>query len=168
MFASAVFLLFMMQYSFSYDKKKVIHALRLHFISKTEIKWMMILVNVFAITSAILFYTKKIRPEPFFMGSFVWIVMMVSVWYILPQTVYKKSATFKDRFIIFFNEDDVKLDNGIGYVFWKWKKFRKYFESENFFHLYFNDKTFFLLPKDGMDDALQLDVRNCLKNKIPR
>lgn len=155
-----------MQYSFSYDKKKVIHALRLHFISKAEIKWMMILVNIFAITSAILFYTKRIRPEPFFMGSFVWIVMMISVWYVLPQSVYKRSATFKGQFTIFFNEDDIRLDNGLGYASWNWKRFSKYFESENFFHLYFNDKTFFLVPKDEMNQTLQHEVRNRLRNKI--
>jgi len=56
-----------MEFSFSYDKKKVIQALRLHFIAQREIKIMMILVNVFAILSAILFYQKIIRPEPFYL-----------------------------------------------------------------------------------------------------
>ena len=37
---------------FDYDKGKVIQALRYHFITRREIKVMMILVNVFAILSA--------------------------------------------------------------------------------------------------------------------
>ena len=59
---------------------------------------MMILVNVFAIGSAVLFYTKKIRPEPFLLGSFIWIFMMLAVWYILPYSIYSKSSTFKETF----------------------------------------------------------------------
>ena len=154
-----------MQHSFSYDKKKVVHALRLHFIAKQEIKWMMITVNVFAIVSAVLFYSRKIRPEPFLLGSFVWIMMMLSVWYILPLSVYKKSATFKDKFTIFFYEEEVKLDNGIGYIFWKWEKFSNYIESVNFFYLYFNDKTFFLVPKDGMNETQIHALREMFNNK---
>ena len=60
-----------MHFKFSYNKKQIIQGLRYHFISRREIKLMMILVNVFAIGSAVLFYTKKIRPEPFLLGSFI-------------------------------------------------------------------------------------------------
>ena len=91
-----------MQFSFSYDKKKVIQGLRYHFISRKEIKLMMILVNVFAILSAILFYSNKIRPEAFLLGSFIWILMMASVWYILPYSIFKKTTVFRDHFIIYF------------------------------------------------------------------
>jgi len=155
-----------MEFSFSYDKKKVIHALRLHFISRKEIKWMVILVNVFAILSAVLFYTRKIRPEPFVLGTFVWIVLMISVWYVLPHTIYKKSETFKGKFIIYYNEEGIKLDNGIGYVNWNWKRFSGYFESAAFFHLYFSDKAFFLIPKNDMNNAQEEDIRHLLTNHI--
>jgi len=157
-----------MEFSFSYDKKKVIHALRLHFISRKEIKWMVILVNVFAIISAILFYTRKIRPEPFVLGTFVWIVLMLSVWYILPHTIYKKSETFKGKFIIYYNEEGIKLDNGIGYVNWNWKRFSGYFESPAFFHLYFSDKAFFLIPKNGMNTEQEKDIRVLLSTHIEK
>jgi len=157
-----------MEFSFSYDKKKVIHALRLHFISRKEIKWMVILVNVFAIISAILFYTRKIRPEPFVLGTFVWIVLMLSVWYILPHTIYKKSETFKGKFIIYYYEEGIKLDNGIGYVNWNWKRFSGYFESAAFFHLYFSDKAFFLIPKNGMNTEQEEDIRVLLSTHIEK
>jgi len=56
-----------MQLSFSYQKPKVIQALRYHFVQSPEIRAMLILVNVFAIVAAILFYTKN-SPRAFLFG----------------------------------------------------------------------------------------------------
>ena len=155
-----------MQFSFAYEKKKVIQALRYHFISRREIKVMMILVNVFAITAAILFYTQKIRPEPFLLGSLIWIAMMSGVWYILPYSIYKRASTFKEKFIIQFNDENIQLDNERGYVIWEWDQFNRYFESPYFFHLYFNAKTFFLIPKENMGEAFLHELRALLQKKI--
>ena len=123
-----------MQFSFSYDKKKTLQGLRYHFISRSEIKIMMVLVNVFAIASAILFYTKKIRPEPFLLGSFIWVFMMLAVWYILPYSIYRKSNTFKESFIIYLNEYNINLENEKGSISWDWSKFQRFIETPHFFH----------------------------------
>lgn len=155
-----------MQHHFSYEKKKVIQALRFHFLQKQEIRILMILVNVFAIVAAILFYTKKIRPEPFLLGSFIWILLMASFWFFLPQSVYKRAATFQDSFKIDFNESEVRLENDRGYVNWSWNKFSKFFESPHFFHLYFDSKSFFLVPKEGMADDFRHELRAVLNEKI--
>ncbi len=155
-----------MQLSFSYDKKKVIQGLRYHFITRPEIRILVILVNVFAILAAILFYLKKIRPEPFLLGSCVWLFMMAAFWYILPVTIYKKSATFRDHFTILFKDDFVRLENERGHVDWAWNKFTNYFESPNFFHLYFSPKSFFLLPKENMNGDFAHELRGVLGKKI--
>jgi len=63
---------------FGYEKRQVMQALRYHFISKPEIRIMLILVNVFALVSITLYAMKKITPMAFFVGSFLWIVLMVS------------------------------------------------------------------------------------------
>ena len=126
-----------MQHSFSYEKKKVIQALRYHFVQRNEVRILIVLVNVFAIVSAILFYTKKIRPEPFLLGSFIWIMLMATFWYFLPNNIYKKAATFQDSFIIDFSEAEITLENERGAITWPWNKFSHFFESPNFFHLYF-------------------------------
>ena len=141
-------------------------ALRYHFISRREIKIMMILVNVFAITSAILFYSQKIRPEPFLLGSLIWILMMAGVWYILPISIYKKASTFKENFIIHFNEENIQLENERGYSVWEWNKFSRYFESPHFFHLYFDEKSFFIVPKENMNESMMHDIRALLQKKI--
>lgn len=155
-----------MQFGFSYDKKKVIQALRYHFISRSEIKILMILVNVFAIVSAVLFYLKKIRPEPFLLGSVIWLMMMVSVWYLLPYTIYRKASTFKDAFKIDFGETGVHLENPKGYVDWQWNRFSHWMETPHFFHLYFDAKSFFLVPKDDIKDDSRHELRKLLNQKI--
>ncbi len=155
-----------MQHSFSYDKKKVIQALRYHFVQKPEIRVLIILVNVFAIVSAILFYIKKIRPEPFLLGSFIWVMLMASFWYFLPHSIYRRSVTFQESFIIDFREDEVRLESERGYVLWPWNKFSRFFESPHFFHLYFDSKSFFLVPKENMGDEFKHELRGLLNRKI--
>ena len=155
-----------MQHSFSYNKKKVIQALRYHFIQRNEIRVLLVMVNVFAILSAVLFYLKKIRPEPFLLGSLTWLVLMATFWYILPNSIYKKASTFRDSFIIDFREDGIRLENERGYVDWPWNKFSRFFESPHFFHLYFDAKSFFLVPKENMSDEMMHEVRGMLNGKV--
>ena len=155
-----------MHFNISYDKNKTIQGLRYHFFSKKEIKALLIIVNVFAIIAAILLYLEKIRPEPFVLFSFIWIIMMISLWFVLPYSIYRKSTTFKESFSLFVNESGLRLDNDRGHVHWAWNSFTKYFESPNFFHLYFDEISFFLVPKDNMDDETIKDLREVLKSKI--
>ena len=63
---------------FSYDKQQVMQALRYHFISRPEIRIMLILVNVFALTCAVLYYLKKIAPFAVLTGSIMWFFLMIS------------------------------------------------------------------------------------------
>lgn len=155
-----------MQLSFSYNKAKVIQALRYHFVQRSEVRVLLVLVNVFAIAAAILFYTKKIRPEPFLLGSVVWMFLMAAFWYFLPNSIYKKSATFRDSFIIRFNNVAVELETERGEMVWNWNKFSNFFESPHFFHLYFDSKSFFLVPKENMSDDFRHELRGLLNEKI--
>jgi len=155
-----------MQLSFTYEKKKVLQALRYHFIWQPEIRILLILIIVFDIASAILYMLGKIRPEPFLLGSFIWLVFIVSFWFFLPNNIYKKSATFKSGFTVDFGNSNITLKNEHGYVDWEWLQFSKYFESPDFFHIYFSSKSFFLLPKDNMNDDFRHNLRILLKEKV--
>jgi len=156
-----------MQLKFTYDKKKVLQALRYHFIFQPEIRIFLILVIVFDIASAVLYIIGKIHPEPFLLGSVIWLVFLVSFWFILPYGIYKRSATFKDSFVVDFGNNIITLHNERGYVEWEWRQFTKFFETPNFFHFYFSAKAFFLLPKDNMTDEFRHNLRMLLKEKIP-
>ena len=84
-----------MAFILHFQKSSVLQALRYHFIKQSEIKTLMVIVNIYAITTAILLYYKKIRPELFLLGSVLWIVLMLLFWYILPWWFYKKTQLFR-------------------------------------------------------------------------
>src|SRR5882757_1084337 len=82
-----------MTIQFGYDKKQVLDGLRGHFFGRPEIRIMAIIINVFAILSAILLVLKKIQPLPFIVFALLWIFLWISIYRILPLSIYKKSAT---------------------------------------------------------------------------
>jgi hypothetical protein len=154
---------------FEYDKKQVLQALRYHFISQLEIRLMIILVNVFAFASAALFYFQKITPLAFLVGSFLWFMLMISFWFLLPGAVYRKASTFRDRFVMHFEEDEFSVGNERGSRSWPWKSVIKYQETPNFFHLYFDRRSFFLVPKSALGDSDGVhELRTLLKQKVRR
>ncbi|MDB5192045.1 MAG: hypothetical protein JWQ14_2060 [Adhaeribacter sp.] len=158
-----------MEIFFGYDKKKVLQALRYHFITRPEIRILMILVNVFAIFSAGLFYFKKVSPIAFLISSALWVGLMIAFWYFLPSAVYRKASTFNDTFRMVFSADFVRLENGKSSTDWEWNRFTSYYESPHFFHLYFNARSFFLVPKEAVEKDDQIDeLRRFLHEHIPK
>jgi hypothetical protein len=156
-----------MTVQFGYDKKQVIQALRYHFLMRQEIKVLLILINVFAIASAVLFALKKIQPLSFLIFSFLWFFLMLVIWRVLPGSIYRKSLTFQDHFIMHLLDENVVLETAKGSKGWPWKKFSYFVESPYFFHLYFDARSFFLIPKDSFPSITELqDARELLKTKI--
>ncbi|MCO5235936.1 MAG: YcxB family protein [Chitinophagaceae bacterium] len=156
-----------MQVTVTYQKVQVLQALRYHFISKREIKFMIILVNVFTTLSAVLFYMKKVTPLAFFISFFLWVVLMLAFWRWLPASIYKRSATFKETFLISLEENHFFIESSKGSKTWAWREFSDMIETPHFFHLYFNSRSFFLLPKDAFSDSDQVhEARMLLKEKI--
>ena len=151
---------------FTYNKGKVIQALRYHFISRKEIKIMMIVINVFAIVSAALFFLKKISPISFLLSSFLWFTLMIAFWFLLPMIIYKKSDTFKDKFKATLGNDDFSIENERGSRKWPWSAFSTTMESPHFFHLYFDTRSFFIVPKDAFPDDDVQAARKILATKI--
>jgi YcxB-like protein len=151
---------------FTYDKKKVIQALRYHFITRREIKIMMILVNVFAILSALLFFFKKISPFAFLISSVLWFALMILFWFLMPYLVYRKADTFKDRFRAILANDFFRIENERGGRSWSWTDFSTWIESPHFYHLYFNSRSFFIVPKDAFEGDDVHEARKVFKEKI--
>jgi hypothetical protein len=152
---------------FGYEKKQVLQALRYHFITRPEIKILLIVVNVFAILSAVLVYLHKVQPLSFLIFSLLWFLLLLTIWKILPSSIYKKSHTFLDHFTMNLDENEVVLQTDRGNTAWQWNHFSTFLESPYFFHLYFNSRSFFLLPKDAFKDILELqEARQLLRTKI--
>lgn len=156
-----------MTITFDYNKKQVLQALRYHFISKREIRIMIILVNVFAIISLALYLMNKITPIAFLTYAFLWILLMICVWFVLPATVYRRAETFKHGFTIYFNDNDFTLEHEKGRRSWPYSTLQSFKETPNFFHLYFDRRSFLLVPKDGFTNLEDLQkLRDLLKSKI--
>jgi hypothetical protein len=156
-----------MTVQFGYDKKQVIQALRYHFLMRPEIKVLLVLINVFAITSAVLFALKKIQPISFLIFSFLWFLLMLVIWRILPGSIYRRSLTFQDHFIMHLEEENVVLETAKGSKGWPWAQFSNFVESPYFFHLYFDSRSFFLVPKDSFTSITDLQsARELLRKKI--
>jgi hypothetical protein len=155
---------------FGYEKGQVMQALRYHFINRPEIRTMLILVNVFAIASITLYALRKITPMAFLVGSCLWIVLMISFWFILPGIVYRRAETFKNNFTMQFGENDFTLGHeGGGSRTWSWKALSNFIESPHFFHLYFDSRSFFLVPKSGCRDKDEIyELRQLLKEKVKK
>lgn len=153
---------------FTYDKNKVIQALRYHFITRREIKIMMILVNVFAILSAGLFFFKKISPFAFLISSVLWFALMILFWFLMPYLVYRKAETFRDRFRAILADDLFRIENERGGRNWNWSEFSTWIESPHFYHLYFNSRSFFIVPKDAFEGDDVHEARNIFREKIPK
>ncbi|HEU0109871.1 MAG TPA: YcxB family protein [Flavisolibacter sp.] len=158
-----------MRIEFRYDKKQVIQALRYHFLSRMEIRIMIILVNVFALASVLLFYFKRILPLAFLVGSFLWFSLMIAFWFLLPGMVYRRATTFKDHFIMTFNADSFSVGNERGSRSWPWNSVKTFLETPNFFHLYFDSRSFFLVPKNSFASSDEVyELRQLLKEKVQK
>jgi hypothetical protein len=155
-----------MHFSFSYNKKNVLQALRYHFIAQREIRILFIITILFDLVSGILYFTGKIRPEPFLLGAVIWFFILISFWVLMPGIVYKRSQTFREKFTIYFQPSYIALENEKGRVEWQWNRFTRYFESPYFFHLYFSAKSFFLVPKNNLSSDEVFEVRTLLNNHV--
>lgn len=158
----------MLSSTFSYNKAKVIQALRYHFISRREIKLLMILVNVFAIGSAALFFFKQITPVAFLVSSLLWFILMIMFWFLLPNMIYKREKTFRDNFRADLNDTGFGIENDRGGRSWQWSAFSEWMESPHFFHLYFNSRSFFIIPKEAFEGDDVHEARKILAGSIKK
>ncbi len=153
---------------FTYDKAKVIQALRYHFISRREIKILLILVNVFALLSAGLFFFKKISPLAFLISSAMWFSLMILFWFLLPIIIYRRAQTFKDSFRVLMDENEFAIENERGSKGWEWSAFSTWMESPHFYHLYFNSRSFFIIPKDAFPGDEVHEARKIIRARIKK
>jgi hypothetical protein len=160
----------MTSHFFTYDKPKVIQALRYHFITRREIRLMIIMVNLFALVSAGLYFflPGRISPTAFFLSSFLWMVLMLSFWFIMPRMIYRREQTFKDTFKASFSADGFGIENERGSRQWPWSQLSTWLESPHFFHLYFNARSFFIIPKEAFEGDAVHEARQILGQHLKK
>ncbi|GAB4092787.1 YcxB family protein [Flaviaesturariibacter terrae] len=156
-----------MKIPIEYERKDVIQALRYHFLSRREIRLMIILVNVFALTSAVLFYMGKVLPLAFLLGSFLWFTLMLVFWIVMPWWVYRRNETFRDSFTMEFFDDGFRLANERGQRFFAWSRLSRFTETPGFLYFYFDPRSFFLVPKSGFANSDDIhEIRVLLRDRV--
>lgn len=105
----------------------------------------------------------------FLVGSLLWVILMISFWYLLPSMVYRKAITFKHEFSMTFEENRFTLAHEKGSKEWPWEALKHYLESPHFFHLYFDNRSFLLVPKEGCKDTDEVfTLRGLIKSKVKK
>ncbi len=65
------------------------------------------------------------------------------------------------------DEQEVVLQTDRGSQVWQWKDFSSFRETLFFFHLYFDSRSFFLVPKDAFRDIAEVQqARELLRSRI--
>lgn len=128
----------------------------------------MVLVNVFAIVAAALFYFKVVKPLAFLMSSVLWFSLMIIFWFLLPFLIYRRAQTFKDRFRAILGDGQFTIENARGSRSWDWSEFSTWIESPHFYHLYFNSRSFFIIPKDAFEGDDVHEARRIFAARIKK
>jgi hypothetical protein len=51
------------------------------------------------------------------------------------------------------DENHLSIQTEVSNKIWAWREFSNMIETPGFFHLYFDSKSFFLLPKDSFENS---------------
>jgi hypothetical protein len=83
--------------------------------------------------------------------------------------IYRKSRTFKDTFFVNLDENHLTIETEKANKIWAWREFSSMIETPGFFHLYFDSRSFFLIPKDVFENSDEVHAaRMIMRAKIPR
>jgi hypothetical protein len=82
--------------------------------------------------------------------------------------IYSKSAAFKDKFKVEMNGITFSLIHERADKSWEWNAFTTWMESPHFFHIYFNSRSFFLIPKEAFETEAIDNARKILSDNIKR
>jgi len=150
-----------------FNKKQVLRALRYHFFSKKDVRVLLLVVNGFALVSALLFYFKAVTPLAFLISSVLWSSLMVSFWWLLPFRIYRSSNTFKEHLTIEFRSEEMVITHSAGQKFWPYSSFQTMKETPDFFYLYVDDRSFFLIPQVAFEEVeVSKSLKELLRKKI--
>lgn len=159
---------------FSYNKTEVINALRFHFLSRRETMILKVLCAVLFIFSLWGYWT-SIVSYGLLVAVFIVIVLLTAIfWFVLPSSIYKKAKTFQEPSIkLQYNSEGMAIGTHAGARHLPWQSFHRVIETSDFFYLYRNTNSFFLIPVDAFSDeskrkSFSYILRDHIKNYLVR
>jgi len=68
-----------------------------------------------------------------------------------------------------FEENGFTLIHEKGSKSWPWEALKNFVESPHFFHLYFDNRSFLLVPKSGCQNEDEIvELRQLIKGKVKK
>lgn len=156
-----------MQVSFHYNKPEVINALRFHFLNKGETRAFQVVMGLLVLFAFAGTMMNMVTKPTLIAILIVLLIIITAFWYILPFSIYNKAATFKDSIRLQCNEEGMTIGTRIGQRQVLWQNFNKVVETRDFFYLYRDKKSFFLIPTAAFpDETAKKDFSDLLKSKF--
>ncbi|MHB1921163.1 MAG: YcxB family protein [Chitinophagaceae bacterium] len=157
----------MLTLQFNYDKKEVIGALRYHFLNRGEIgvlRWTLLIF--FLLTLIGNFFHLVQLPVVIAVLLMVCLLFLI-FWYLLPFSIFNKSATFQESIHLSAKEDYLSIGTRFSERRVAWTSFIRVVQTRDFLFLYRDKKTFFLIPVNGWKDEQEFtDFYQLLRRKI--
>ena len=76
---------------------------------------------------------------------------MLSFWLILPMKIYRGTHTFRERLNIDFRPTEMVIKHSGGQKVWSYSSFQSIKETPDFFYLYVDARSFFLIPQEAFE-----------------
>ena len=116
---------------------------------------------------------RKTSPSSVNFNAMLGIVLMMLVlgwafWYLLPVSTYNKAATFRDNIRLHYNDEGMAIQTGVGERQLSWRNFNQIVETDSFFYLYRDKRSFFLIPTSAFQSSeAHLQFRELMQRAIP-
>lgn len=158
-----------MHLEFSYNKEEVLNALRYHFMQRGEIKVFRNTLFILLVAALVGCAFKLVTVSTLIGIAAMVLLIGLVFWYLLPMSIYNKAATFKDDIRLNYSEDGIMISTRTSEHQRQisWTNFTQIVEAKNFFFLYRDKKTFFLIPTSAFKTkAAQQEFGRLARNMI--
>lgn len=136
---------------FTYKKEEVINALRFHFLRRGEIKVFRNTLVILLLATVIGYVFRMVNFNAMLGIVLMMVILGWAFWYLLPVSTYNKAATFRDNIRLRYNDEGMAIATGNGERSLSWRNFSQIVETQSFFFLYRDKRSFFLIPTSAFE-----------------
>ncbi len=137
---------------FTYKKEEVINALRFHFLRRGEIKVFRNTLIILLLATVIGYVFRMVNFNAMLGIVLMMLILGWAFWYLLPVSTYNKAATFRDNIRLRYNDEGMAIVTGHGERSISWRNFSQIVETQSFFFLYRDKRSFFLIPISAFEN----------------
>ncbi|WP_341834334.1 YcxB family protein [Chitinophaga pollutisoli] len=149
---------------FTYKREEVINALRFHFLRRGEIRVFRVTLIILLLATVIGYVFRMVNFNAMLGIVLMMVLLGWAFWYLLPVSTYNKAATFRDNIRLRYNDEGMAIHTGQGERSMSWRSFSQIVETQSFFFLYRDKRSFFLIPTSAFEnDEAHLQFRELMQ-----